>query len=57
MREAYPRWGERKLAVLLRREGHSVVHSTVGLHTDVVAAYKQGNSSAAEHFLCHEMAM
>lgn len=131
LREAYPRWGERKLAVLLQREGHSVAHATVGrvlarlrrvgqlrepplvkaalykrrrrarlqrryarrmpwgyiprqpgdlvqidttpitlfagcqrVHitardvvsrTDVVAAYKQGNSSAAEHFLRHEL--
>ena len=130
-RETYPRWGDRKLAVLLRREGWTISHATIGrvlarlrakgqlrepplvrvaLHKqrrrarlkrryaqrmpwgylahepgdliqldttpitlypgcqrvpftardvvsrkDVVAAYKQGNSSAAEHFLCHEL--
>lgn len=130
-RERYPRWGDRKLAVLLRREGWTVSHATIGrvltrlrakgqlmeppvvraglskrhrrgqlkrryarrmpwgyvarrpgdlvqidttpitlypgcqrVHItardvvsrkDVVAAYRQGNSSAAEHFLRHEL--
>jgi transposase InsO family protein len=30
LRELYPRWGDRKLAVLLRREGHRLAHATVG---------------------------
>ncbi len=30
LRETYPRWGDRKLAVLLRREGWHVAHATVG---------------------------
>ena len=30
LRETYPRWGDRKLAVLLRREGWAVSHATVG---------------------------
>jgi putative transposase len=131
LRETHPRWGDRKLAVLLRREGWRVSHATVGrvlgrlrakghlheppvvrvaLHKkrrrarlarryarrkpwgylprhpgdlvqidttpitlypgcqrvhmtardvvsrkDVVAAYKRGNSAAAEHFLRHEL--
>lgn len=131
LRETYPRWGDRKLAVLLRREGWTIGHATVGrvlarlratgqlrepplvraaLHKqrrrarltrryatrmpwgypahrpgdliqidttpitlypgcqrvhitardvvsrkDVVAAYKQGNSAAAEQFLRHEL--
>ena len=131
LRETYPRWGDRKLTVLLQREGWTVAHATVGrvlarlrakgqlqepplvraalykrrrrarlkrryarrmpwgyhayrpgdlvqidttpitlypgcqrVHitardvvsrTDVVAAYKQGTSSAAEHFLRHEL--
>lgn len=131
LRERYPRWGDRKLAVLLRREGWTIGHATIGrvlarlrakgqlveppvvraaLHKqrrrahlkrryaqrmpwgyavhqpgdliqidttpitlypgcqrvhitardvvsrkDVVAAYKHGNSSAAEHFLRHAL--
>jgi putative transposase len=131
LRERYPRWGDRKLEVLLRREGWRVAHATIGrvlnrlrakgqlveppgvqaalykrrrrshlkrryarrmpwdyvarrpgdliqldttpitlfpgcqrVHItardvvsrkDVVAAYKKGNSSAAEHFLRHEL--
>ena len=130
-RETYPRWGDRKLAVLLGREGWAVSHATIGrvlarlrakgqlveppvvraalykqrrrarlkrryaqrmpwgyladhpgdliqidttpitlypgcqrVHitardvvsrTDVVAAYKRGNSAAAEHFLRQEL--
>ncbi len=30
LRETYPRWGERKLAVLLEREGWTIAHATVG---------------------------
>ncbi len=30
LRETYPRWGERKLAVLLKREGWTIAHATVG---------------------------
>jgi len=30
LRETYPRWGERKLAVLLRREGWTIAHATIG---------------------------
>jgi len=30
LRETYPRWGERKLAVLLKREGRLIAHATVG---------------------------
>jgi len=30
LRETYPRWGERKLAVLLRGEGWRIGHATVG---------------------------
>ncbi len=30
LRETYPRWGERKLAVLLGREGWTIAHATVG---------------------------
>ncbi|MDR7494497.1 MAG: helix-turn-helix domain-containing protein [Armatimonadota bacterium] len=30
LREAYPRWGDRKLAVLLQREDYRVAHATVG---------------------------
>jgi transposase InsO family protein len=30
LRETYPRWGDRKLAVLLRGEGWQVSHATVG---------------------------
>ena len=30
LREQYPRWGDRKLAVLLRREGRTVSHATIG---------------------------
>ncbi len=131
LRETYPRWGDRKLATLLKHEGWTISHATVGrvlarlrakgqLHepplvraalykqrrrarltrryaqrmpwgylprrpgdlvqldttpitlypgcqrvhitardvvsrTDVVAAYKHGNSSAAEHFVRHEL--
>ncbi len=131
VRETYPRWGDRKLAVLLHREGWTVSHATVGrvlarlrakgqlqepslvraalykqrrrarlarryarrmpwdyratqpgdlvqidttpitlypgcqrVHitardvisrTDVIAAYKRGNSAAAEHFLRHAL--
>lgn len=30
LREAHPRWGDRKLAVLLRGEGWTIAHATVG---------------------------
>ena len=30
LREQYPRWGDRKLAVLLRREGSTISHATIG---------------------------
>ena len=30
LRERYPRWGDRKLAVLLRREGWTIAHATIG---------------------------
>lgn len=30
LRERYPRWGDRKLAVLLRREGWTISHATIG---------------------------
>ncbi len=30
LRESYPRWGDRKLAVLLGREGWTISHATIG---------------------------
>src|SRR5947207_4627528 len=30
LRETYPRWGDRKLEVLLRREGWRISHATIG---------------------------
>jgi hypothetical protein len=47
IRERHPRWGEAKLAVMLRREGCAVSVSTVGRTFSLLAHHERGGDPNA----------